>query len=199
MKAGWLIVALCLTTVGGIAIAQTNYNDTVNCRWKDGRDMNARDCEFFRKLKASDEAEEAAHQARSQARLAKQREEREAQEQAKAERIAADKKEREERHELEKQKNKTLAQQWAQEDARIEREERQQQIKQQAVQADLKKRCGNDYRRPAIGLTIDRFNLCVAAIKSTGQINRADGVITTFQGSGYIVHGMDGRVVAWTR
>jgi len=185
----------------GLATAQNkpNYNDTVNCRWKDGRDMSEKDCEFFRKLKASDEAEEAAYQARSQARLNKQREDREAQEQIKAERLAADKKEREDRHELEKQKNQTLAQQWALDDAKRDKEERQQQAKQQALQADLKRRCGDDYLAPKIGMTATRLSECVPALKLYSQLNRADGVVSIYTGRGLMVHLLGGQVVAWSR
>jgi flagellar biosynthesis GTPase FlhF len=186
-------VAVALTFLVASAVrAQTNYHDTANCRWTDGRSMSEKDCEFFRKLKAADEAEEAAHQARSQARLNKQREERQAQEQARSARLAAEKKEREERFALEMEKAKVLQQQREQ-DEKVRETEQDRQI------AILRTQCGSDLDRPAIGQTITRFQKCVGDVEQTGQINRKDGVVTTYEGSGYVVHVMGGKVVAWSR
>jgi len=90
------------------------------------------------------------------------------------------------------QKQKVLAEQEA-------KEEKLQEAKERRVTAQLKKQCGADFRRPMIGQTVTRFQLCVAQVDEIGQINRTDGVVTTYEGSGYIIQAMNGRVVAWTR
>lgn len=188
MKAGWLIVALFLATVGGIAVAQTNYNDTVNCRWKDGRDMNARDCEFFRQRKASDEAEEAAHQARLQARLAKQQEEREKQEQAKVERNT---KEAVRAAEIKREYDQQQAEYWqAVQEGKRRRE---------AEEAAQKKKCGKDFGKLRVGMTLGRYEECTDGVIFMTETVSKGAVVETYRSTFYFIHARDGLIVAFTR
>ena len=60
-----------------------------------------------------------------------------------------------------------------------------------------KVKCGADYKAPRIGMTVDRVNECVTVVKLKGQINRADGVVSTFIGGGAYFHAMDGKIVSW--
>lgn len=176
-----------------------NYNDPVNCRWNDGRPMNDRDCEFFRKMKAKDEAEEAAYKARVKAWDQQRKEEREAREKVLQDRRDAQKKEQEARHAAEQEKRRQQQEQWAAEEAREAREEARLAAKRKAATDAQKKLCGNDYQKPAIGQTIPRFEQCVAKLAAAGQINRVDGVVTTYQGRGYIVHAMNDKIISWQR
>lgn len=63
--------------------------------------------------------------------------------------------------------------------------------------AERKAACGADYLTPRIGMPIDRALQCVGAFRLQGQINRADGVLSTYLGARRYLHVMDGRVVAW--
>ncbi|WP_294376032.1 hypothetical protein [Pseudacidovorax sp.] len=65
--------------------------------------------------------------------------------------------------------------------------------------ADRRARCGSDYQSPKIGMSVDRVKECVTPVKMTSQINRADGIVSTYQGGGAYFHVMEGRVIAWGR
>lgn len=66
-----------------------------------------------------------------------------------------------------------------------------------AAAAEKKAKCGEDYKRPRIGMSIDRVKECVTSVKMTGQLNRADGVITTYEGGNAYFHVMASRIVSW--
>lgn len=94
----------------------------------------------------------------------------------------------------ERQEQEKAAQQEA-----IERAEAGRVKRATAVTSAQKQQCGDDYKTPRIGMTIDRVKECVTSVKLTAQINRADGIVSTYQGGGAYFHVMDGRVVSWGR
>lgn len=59
--------------------------------------------------------------------------------------------------------------------------------------------CGGDYKVPRIGMTIERAQQCVSPMRVTAQVQRADGVLTTYAGGDAYFHVMDGRILAWGR
>jgi len=61
----------------------------------------------------------------------------------------------------------------------------------------IKAKCGDDYKSPKIGMSIDRVRACVTPVKMTAQLSRTDGVVTTYEGGGAYFHVMDGRVLGW--
>jgi hypothetical protein len=63
--------------------------------------------------------------------------------------------------------------------------------------AALKSKCGEDYKSPKIGMSIDRVRACVTQVKLKGQLNRADGVVSTFVGGNAYFHVMEGRIISW--
>lgn len=77
--------------------------------------------------------------------------------------------------------------------------ERAAQKKRDAETADLKVRCGADYKSPSIGMRIERVQECVSPVKLVSQLNRADGVVSTYRSGTLTVHAMSGRVMAWDR
>lgn len=94
------------------------------------------------------------------------------------------------------------------EQARLEREraEKQAQLAEDRQRAAASRKeaaaravCGGDFRSPRVGMSVDRVQQCVSSLQMTGQINRVDGVITTYQGGGNYFHVMGGHVVAWGR
>lgn len=65
--------------------------------------------------------------------------------------------------------------------------------------AKQKSLCGDDYRSPRVGMTLIRAKECVADFKLEGQINRADGVVSTYIAGQTYLHVMDGKIVSWGR
>lgn len=66
-----------------------------------------------------------------------------------------------------------------------------------AKQKPIKDKCGADYRQPKVGMTLARAQECVAKFAMTSQINRADGVVSTYSGRGMYLHVMGDKVIAW--
>lgn len=66
-----------------------------------------------------------------------------------------------------------------------------------AAAANLKSKCGDDYKNPKIGMRIDRVRVCVTQVKLKGQLNRTDGVVSTFVGGNAYFHVMEGRIISW--
>lgn len=65
--------------------------------------------------------------------------------------------------------------------------------------AKQKSTCGEDYRSPRVGMTLTRAKKCVADFKLKGQINRADGVVSTYMAGQTYLHVMDDKIVSWGR
>jgi multidrug efflux pump subunit AcrA (membrane-fusion protein) len=63
--------------------------------------------------------------------------------------------------------------------------------------AELKARCGSDYKTPSIGMSIGRVQECVGPVKLSGQVNRPDGVASVYTYGPLWVNVMAGRVIAW--
>lgn len=81
--------------------------------------------------------------------------------------------------------------------AATERQERAAKKKRDADVAELKAKCGGDYKTPSIGMTIGRVQECVGPLKLSGQMNRPDGVASVYNYGPLWVNVMSGRVVAW--
>ncbi len=142
--------------------------------WRDkkGDEMSARYTEEARARAAADRERRKEEAAQREAKIAEDRRKREAENAAAIERT-----------------NKML-------EANA-REERAAQNAAAKREQEAKARCGDDYRQPKIGMSIARAQECVGKFRMTNQINRADGVISTYQGSGMYLHVMDNRVVSW--
>jgi hypothetical protein len=63
--------------------------------------------------------------------------------------------------------------------------------------AQRKQICGHDYNAPRIGMPIKRAMQCITDLGLVAQINRRDGVVSRYEGNGYYVLAMGGKVVAW--
>ena len=63
--------------------------------------------------------------------------------------------------------------------------------------AARKKECGADFETPRIGMTLERAKHCVGSLKLKGQINRPDGVVSTYWAGNIYVHVMSGKIVSW--
>lgn len=192
MKKLVLVLSLSFST-----IALASGEDIENCRWKDGREMDPRDCATFRWVA---EKEKASNNA--QKNMAAQEHER--YELQKLERESALEQER--RAVLDN--NKRLEQEWLAEKKANEaenkremdaydRKERAAQKASAAREQVIKDRCGADYKKPRIGMTVARAQDCVAKFRLTAELNRADGIVSTYQAGSIYLNVMDGHIVSW--
>lgn len=81
--------------------------------------------------------------------------------------------------------------------AEWDRKDRAAQKQQDAKISELKLRCGDDYKNPSIGMKIERVKECIAPVKMVSQLNRVDGVVSSYQYGSQWFNVMSGRVVAW--
>jgi len=66
------------------------------------------------------------------------------------------------------------------------------------LEADRKAKCNDDYKKPRVGMTIERVKECVStAFKVAGQTNTGQGVVTTYRAPGGYLNVIDGKVVQW--
>lgn len=103
----------------------------------------------------------------------------------------------EKRRAEEKAATETQEREDAKTEAAYDRADRAAQKKQNAKVAEIKARCGDDYKNPQIGMLLARVKDCVAPVKLVSQINRADGVASLYQSGSLWLNVMQGKVVAW--
>lgn len=85
----------------------------------------------------------------------------------------------------------------AKQQAAYDRADKSAQKKQNTKVAEIKARCGDDYKNPQIGMLLARVKECVAPVKLVSQVNRTDGVASMYQSGALWLNVMQGRVVAW--
>lgn len=78
-----------------------------------------------------------------------------------------------------------------------QKQRRVQQAKAVAEQKTLQQVCGNDYKALRVGMPLFRANQCYGKFVLRGQINRADGVISTYVHGGTYANVMNGLIVSW--
>lgn len=195
-----LVASVCLV-IGSASFAEDSprSDDLENCLYKTGIRMDPRVCAALRrseqrdmeiKKRQAEQLEESrrVYEESRAASKAKELEENKERERIYAERSARDQAERE------TQKKRDDA-----ERAKEDRQERAQEKKQADIVNAKKQVCGDDYGAPKIGMTLGRAQQCVSKFRLTSQVNRADGVVSMYNGGGFYLHVMDGRIVAWTR
>lgn len=80
--------------------------------------------------------------------------------------------------------------------AEMKRESAERATVERAASA-LKARCGDDYRTPRIGMTIERARECLGPMKMVGQLNRSEGVATQYRVGSVWLNVLQGHVIAW--
>jgi hypothetical protein len=197
MKINNMVIANFLVFVGA-AITTPGYaaDDLVNCIYKStGIAMDPKICEGMRRYEAQKIADAERYK-----KIAEEDRARAAQAQAEYDAAKA----------VEQQKREVTHQEWVKKNeaqkAELQREQdasdREYAAEEKAValaEAKRKTTCGDDYKNLQIGMAISRAQQCVSAFKLVGQLNRADGVVSTYR-SGYVyAHVMNGRIVSWSK
>lgn len=186
------ILAIAATLCSGANAAPP---DLENCRYQNGLPIDKIDCDALRRLQQAREAREAEQQRRAA----------EAYSRARAEQDDTQAKRREQEAQIEAartERKKEHEARMADLDAKRRADELAEAKADAAAAAREKARkltCGADYKNPQVGMRIERAQECIAAMQVTAQVNRADGVLTTYVGGGAYFHVMDGRIVAWGR
>lgn len=199
--AKWLIILLALPIVvffvmvfSQMAAAQPADEDLENCIWaRSGEKMSDKTCNAFRAEVAADVAAKERAAAESKRFKLDQ-----------AERAAA----QEQENKAVLENNKRLEDEWQAkkkadeaEDKRetqaYDRKERAAQKANATREQAIKDRCNADYKKPRIGMTIARAQDCVAKFRLTAELNRADGVVSTYEAGRTYLNVMDGHIVSW--
>jgi hypothetical protein len=194
-----LLFSLALVLASGFLAPKTaaqpsDYkHDLVNCRYQNGSAMDQIDCQMVRKYFAT----EADKKARTDAAIAKELAALEGDRlirQAAEDKRKADWAAMRERSDLEQSARRA-----AMEQQRVAEDKAQATADRRAATAvdTQKTKCGADYKAPRIGMSIDRVSACVTTVKLKGQLNRADGVVSTYEGGNAYFHVMDGKIVSW--
>lgn len=188
-----LLLTLGMTCMA--TLAHPMDENLVNCRHTTGIKMPADECALFQRLELKKEADAERSQAAAvenralEAKLQKERDDKAAQDkEAYAASLAEDR-------EASAKRAAAFEAQRAEEDRQAAAEAR----KSEARAATRKAACGKDYLNPQIGMAIERAQQCVGAFKVSAQLNKADGVVTTYRGNSTYLHVMSGRIVSWGR
>lgn len=169
--------------------------DLENCKWKNGLAIDPQVCNALRRYAEEDRIKKEMEDAT----LAAIREA----EKKRAEEQRLQNEESRRRREIES------AKQEADRKARLEAVQREQEAIDRAADraqrkavADREKQkqvCGIDFGTPRIGMTLGRAQQCVGKFKLTSEINRADGIVSTYQTRSMYIHVMSGQIVSWGR
>lgn len=177
-----------------IAHAAADY-DLDACMFSNGRPMHPKTCESLRKRAEQEVVEQARRKERQelyQQELKVLQEKRQAEEQEKQRQREQQQAEWQARRDAEK----ALALK-AQEDQRAWEVASEKAAANRT--AERKTACGDDYKNLQIGMTVNQMQQCVAPFKLVGQLNRADGVVSTYRSGSVYAHVMSGRVVSWSK
>lgn len=182
-----LLFGFSLTTASAVGY------DLKNCMFDNGLPMHPKACESLKNR----EQEKAVERERGMARNAQLKMEREKSQAAEAANYERQKLESQER---EQKRLAAIEERQLAIDSERREEEKRDALQAKAAagrQATLKSECGKDYKAITIGMPIQRAQRCVANLKLIGQINRADGVVSTYQAGRIYAHVMDGKIVSW--
>ncbi|QDL53117.1 hypothetical protein [Rhodoferax aquaticus] len=185
---------LLLLASGAIAQNQPNMQEVGNCAFIKGMPVTRAECETLRK---NHEEIEAKTQ-RQEEFAAKAHADFEAQRAAEREKLARDQAkwaaERAEQQAKDAEREAEYKRQSAADDKAYALAE-----KKAAAAEELRKfKCGADYKKPSIGMTMARVRECVStSFKEAGQTNTAQGVVTTYRAPGGYLHVIEGKVVQW--
>lgn len=163
------------------------------CLLKDGRPIEVPQCARWQKSLAEVRTEIVEAEAKSEAQgraLAEAQAALAAEQQAKSERLAAQNRAIAAQRAIDAEKHKA---EMAAQSARFAADD----AAQARRDAALRKACGKDYMAPRIGMPIKRALQCLGEFRVSGQVNRKDGVLTTYVNDDAMLQAIDGKLVGW--
>jgi len=183
-----------IAILAGILLSTSAFatgEDLENCRWQNGVPIKQSVCDSMRR-----------HDAETAARKAKEAEQRREAQRQHDEYLAKRQAEQEESKKRQAEHKVKFEREEAERKAAAEQAQREQAEYERSVakkQQERKAECGDDYATPRIGMTLERANRCVGTFKLVSQLNRADGVVSTYRAGRIHIHVMGGKVAAWNR
>jgi flagellar biosynthesis GTPase FlhF len=194
MKTSFRSLFFAVAAAATVSVAAKG-EDLTNCLYNNGLPIPARVCVTLRKVAERD----AARQERSRAQQAasvQREQERKGAEQQRQDDYAEQARLRNEREAAGREARAAEA-----ERERAAEEKANARIAKASAERDAGKKaaCGDDYKNMRIGMALTRAQECVGKLKLTAQVNRADAVVSTYQGSGMLVNVINGKVVAWAK
>ena len=183
------VVAVLITPTSSIARGE----DLVNCRFSDGQYIVPKLCDRLRQQ----DIEDRNHRAEQKEQL-RQQQVVEDERRRKTEEEAAERHKRWDLAEQERKKEQAVRQEKSDaEYAKYEQDEARREKRVAEETKSKKERCGEDYGAPKIGMTIERAKDCVGNFKLISQLNRADGVVSTYRSGRIHISVMNGKIGAW--
>lgn len=165
--------------------------DLTNCT-EDGRPIAEQLCKGLRQAEAS-----------NQRVLARQAEDREALQRAKAAEaklqadLAAQRESDEARWAAERAKQAAEDAEWKQKSAELQQSLKASEKQRDQLEAGARQTCGQDFGVPRVGMLLDRARTCLGSARLVGQVNRKDGVASVYTTGRVQLYVMEGKVVAW--
>lgn len=179
-----ILIAVCTAgfSTSSFAVWNPADEDLDNCRYRNGLVIPEKTCAEFR--------EEVAREKAAQKRQS------ELMEQSRIEREKSAAEDEKRQAAIDENRQKRIA-----EEARRDEENKRHQEKEDRedaeMEAALKRKCGKDYMNPRIGMTLARAQLCIGDLTLESQINRKDGVISTYSDGYTYINVMSDRIVSW--
>lgn len=71
--------------------------------------------------------------------------------------------------------------------------------RQRGQEAEQQRKCGGDFGKLRIGMTLDRYEECTEAVDYVTERASSDGKVEVYRGMFYFIEARDGKIVAFTR
>lgn len=184
-----LLFCFALTTASAVGY------DLKNCMFDNGLPMHPKSCESLKK-RESQNIEKAKRYNERQAANRLVQDEQRAQAEAKQQEVQRERDVKQAEWRAKQEEQNAMGLKAQQEQIQWEKATAKAASERTAKQKAI---CGDDYRSPRVGMTLAKAKECVADFKLKGQINRADGVVSTYMAGQTYLHVMDGKIVSWGR
>lgn len=176
---------LVMTSVGAHAAGE----DLVNCKWKNGLDIEEKVCEALRRNAEADRVKQEEAEAAEKRWKAEQ-----AQYQLEQEEKRRHAEEREAKWKLEFERSEAERKAaWAETlrtQAELDRQE-------QEAENRMLAKCGRDYRRPSIGMSLSRAKQCMGGLRLVSELRHKAGVVSMYESDAHYINILGGKVVSW--
>ena len=177
-----------------LAAAAVEYN-LESCMFSNGLPLHPKSCESLRQHELKKAAEQKRYKELDGVRRAA-REEQRFEAEAKEQDAKREREVKEARYKADEEQRNAMGLKAQQEQIDWEKATAKSAADRTAKQKSF---CGDDYRSPKVGMTLARAKDCVADFRLKGQVNRADGVVSTYMAGQTYLHVMDGKIVSWGR